>query len=123
MSRQTIEHFLNQLTDDQSLRTELSSALESCDERQTGETVIAFANEAGFEITRDDLVWLQDVLAEAVGDHPIPEAARLSDDELDAVNGGVFGAISYIGNQLRQGPGTDQQSTNALNPFSKSFWW
>jgi bacteriocin-like protein len=84
--------------------------------------VIAFASDAGFEVDLDDLVWLQDALAEVTDENGILQPEELSDDELDAVNGGVLGAISYIGNQVRQGAVTDNPK-NALNPFNKAFWW
>jgi len=114
MSKQDVENFLKQLTDNITLREQLSATLANAEDSAIGETVIDFATEVGFDINAEDLEWLNNALSEDA----------LSDEALDEVSGGVMGAISYLGDKLhpyRTEP--PAKSKNALNPFKKDFWW
>jgi len=51
LSKQDVENFLKQLTDDRTLREQLSAILADAEDSAIGETVIAFATEAGFDIS------------------------------------------------------------------------
>jgi len=121
MSRQAIETFMNHLADDQALRARLAEALEERSDDDTGAAVVAFANEAGFEVTDGDLLWLQGALTENLDNDPPASPDQLSDKALDEVNGGFMGAISYVGNKLR--PGAPEPSKDQLNPLKKAFWF
>ena len=78
MSKQDVENFLKQLTDDITLREQLSATLANAEDSAIGETVVAFANEAGFDISAEDLEWLNNALSEDA----------LSDEALDSMTGG-----------------------------------
>ena len=80
MSKQDVENFLKQLTDDITLREQLSAKLANAEDSAIGETVIDFATEVGFDINADDLEWLNNALSEDA----------LSDEALDSVTGGSF---------------------------------
>ena len=112
MSKQDVENFLKQLTDDITLREQLSATLANAEDSAIGETVIDFATEVGFDINAEDLEWLNNALSEDA----------LSDEALDEVSGGWFGATAYALQKIE--PQLDYgKNKNALNPFKKDFWW
>ncbi|MRH77589.1 Nif11-like leader peptide family natural product precursor [Spiribacter sp. C176] len=110
MSEQGVETFLNQLTDQPALREQLSNVLKNAEDSAIGETVVAFANEAGFDISAEDLEWLNTALSEDA----------VSDEALDEVSGGFTGPFNYFsGATLRTGVTNEK---DYLNPFKKEFW-
>ena len=111
MSEQTVKTFLSQLSNDPTLREQLSATLADAEDSTTGETVIAFATEAGFDISAEDLEWLNNALSDDA----------LSDEALDEVSGGWLGATAYALQKIE--PQLDYgKNKNALNPFKKDFW-
>ena len=110
LSKQDVENFLKQLTDDRTLREQLSAILADAEDSAIGETVIAFATEAGFDISAEDLEWLNNALSEDA----------LPDEALDEVSGGFTGPFNYFsGATLRTGVTNEK---DYLNPFKKEFW-
>jgi predicted ribosomally synthesized peptide with nif11-like leader len=91
MSNQKVEEFLTKVGEDPSLQTELSHALESDNDRQA---VTDLAKSKGYEFSSDEL-WaeVQKRQAEFANKQT---AGQLSEEDLEAVAGGVWGAVAGV---------------------------
>lgn len=94
MALATVGEFLDQIGTDTALQAELSQALEAENDR---EAVTAIARSRGYQFSSDEL-W-QEVQSRQAEFQRRQEAGELSDEELEAVAGGitptaVLGAVS-----------------------------
>jgi predicted ribosomally synthesized peptide with nif11-like leader len=84
MSNPKVQEFLNKISEDSSLQTELSQALESDNDRQA---VTALAKSKGYDFSSDEL-WAE--VQKRQAEFSTKQAAgELSDAELEAVAGGI----------------------------------
>jgi len=84
MSHTKVEDFLNKVGEDEALQAELSKALESENDR---EAVTALAKSKGYEFSSEEL-WAEIQKRQAEFNQK-ETAGELSDEELEAVAGGV----------------------------------
>ncbi|WGV27155.1 Nif11-like leader peptide family natural product precursor [Halotia branconii] len=91
MSNPKVEQFLNQIEADQSLQGELAQALESENDR---EAVTALAKSRGYEFSSNEL-WAE--IQKRQAEFSAKETAgELSDEELEAVAGGMTPAAAAL---------------------------
>ncbi|MFN6486738.1 MULTISPECIES: Nif11-like leader peptide family natural product precursor [unclassified Nostoc] len=100
MSNPKVEEFLNTIADDPSLQGEVAAALESDNDR---EAVTALAKSRGYEFSSDEL-WAEIQKRQAEFSHK-EEVGELSDEELEAVAGGVTPTVIITGITVAAGVG------------------
>jgi len=84
MSAESMEKFVQQVSSDKGVAEQLNAALAGKEGDDAVEGIVAFANEAGFEVDAEDVVRLG-----------AAREGELSDDQLDAVAGG-WTLIDYV---------------------------